>query len=346
MVAAGHRVEWFCGSFPGALPEQDIDGVHVVRAGRQWTVHWKAFQRYRGRLRGHFDLVIDEINTMPFFTPLWANIPRLALVFQLAREVWWYESRFPISALGYYLERWYLQPYKHTPAVTISESTKRDLRRIGLEDAITVMPIGVDPIHVDDTSKFSIPSFLYVGRLTPSKRIEDIIRAVAIFRGGVRSGQLFVIGEGDARYVSSLKLLTRKLGLHESVKFLGRLPAADKHRYMAAVHALLMASVREGWGLVVTEANRCGTPAIVYDVPGLRDSVRDGKTGLIVEQSPDALAEGMLNLLNDSIVYQRLADESRASSLKFSSDESARTMAQAISTATEQPSHLERAAWP
>jgi glycosyltransferase involved in cell wall biosynthesis len=79
--------------------------------------------------------------------------------------------------------------------------------------------------------------------------------------------------------VSSLKLLTRKLGLHESVKFLGRLPAADKHRYMAAVHALLMASVREGWGLVVTEANRCGTPAIVYDVPGLRDSVRDGKTG-------------------------------------------------------------------
>src|SRR5206468_8182458 len=114
LVSRGHSVEWFSASFPGAEAEEEIGGVRMVRAGSQWTVHWRAFRRYRGRLSGHFDAVLDQVNTMPFFTPLWAKIPSFMLIHQLAREVWWYESPFPISALGYMAEPWYLRIYRRS----------------------------------------------------------------------------------------------------------------------------------------------------------------------------------------------------------------------------------------
>src|SRR5207245_4914322 len=127
-VVGGDSVEWFTAGFPGASSEADLDGVHVVRAGRQWTVHARAMARYRGRLEGRFDVVIDEVNTIPFFTPLWAGIPTALLIYQLAREVWWYESPLPVNAAGFALEPLYLRAYRSTPAFTISSSTEACLR--------------------------------------------------------------------------------------------------------------------------------------------------------------------------------------------------------------------------
>src|ERR1700726_624485 len=112
LVSSGDEVEWFAAGFPGSLPEEMVEGIHFVRAGRQSTVHWRAYRRYRGQLRNRFDIVIDEVNTVPFFTPLWANIRSVMLIYQPAREVWWYESRFPLSAIGYLLEPIYLQFYR------------------------------------------------------------------------------------------------------------------------------------------------------------------------------------------------------------------------------------------
>lgn len=318
-VAAGDDVEWFAASFPGASPEESIEGVRVVRSGQQWTVHWKAFQRYRGRLRGRFDLVIDEINTMPFFTPLWAGIPVLVLIFQLAREVWWYESIFPVSAIGFLGERFYLGLYRRTPAMTISESTASDLRRLGFRREITVMPIGIDrAVATREYQKSAAPSFIYVGRLAPSKRVNDIINAFALFRRTTGAGELTLIGVGASGYTDSLKRLVDRLGLGDSVAFAGRVSANEKRRQMSEAHVLLMASVREGWGLVVTEAGACGTPAVVYNVPGLRDSVRNGETGLVVDSKPRAMADGMLRLWNDAALYVRLANEVRVWSSGFS----------------------------
>src|SRR6202022_3092021 len=105
----GDAVEWFGSSFPGAPAAETIDGVHIVRAGRQWTVHWSAFRRYRSRLSQSFDIVVDEVNTIPFFTPIWANVPTVMLIHQLAREVWWYESKFPLNVIGFLAEPLYLR---------------------------------------------------------------------------------------------------------------------------------------------------------------------------------------------------------------------------------------------
>ena len=330
LVAKGDQVEWFTAAFPGALAEEDLDGIHVIRAGSQSTVHWSAFRRYRGRLRDRFDAVIDEVNTIPFFTPLWANIPCVMLIHQLAREVWWYERELPLSAIGYVAEPYYLRPYRKLPVLTVSASTKADLRRLGFEGPITIVPEGLELLSGAAISKASRPTFLYVGRLCPSKRVSHIIHAFAAVRTTLREAVLWLVGDGDARYVRSLHHLVHRLGLSREVQFLGWLPSFEKQRRMAAAHALVMTSVREGWGLVVTEANACGTPAVVYNVAGLRDSVRNEETGLVVEPSPARLAQGMLRLTTDSALHARLTNQARKWSHDFSFDRTASIMRDAI----------------
>lgn len=278
---------------------------------------------YRGSIRNRFDAVIDEVNTIPFFTPLWAGIPTFMLMFQLAREVWWYESPFPINAMGYMAEPIYLTRYRHVPVFTISKSTEGDLRGLGFKGPITVLPIGIEEVAPVQDAKADAPTFLYVGRLAPSKRIGHMLQALAQFRAATGSGVLWLVGSGSESYQRSLVKLSADLRIQNNVMFLGRLPAIEKHRLMAQAHCLLMTSVREGWGLVVTEANACGTPAIVYDVPGLRDAVRNEATGLVVPPTPSDLSAAMVRLTSDSDLRARLAAEAKSWSASFSFDEAA-----------------------
>ena len=329
----GDSVEWFVAGFPGAAAEEDIDGVHVVRSGKQATVHLHAMRRYRRSLASRFDVVIDEVNTIPFFTPLWSPIPSLLLIFQLAREVWWHESPFPISALGYAAEPGYLRAYRRTPAMTISASTENDLRRLGFRAPITVLPIGLEAMVIPEVAREPVTTFLYVGRMAPSKRVHDIIEAFAIFRRAGRDGRLWLVGDGPEAYLRTLRKRAATLGLANDVEFLGRLASDEKHARMARAHVLLMASVREGWGLSIAEAGACGTPAVVYDVPGLRDAVRSGETGLVVAPSPEGMARGMAELIADPSRYERIASEARRWSATFSFDAAADAM-RAVITAT------------
>jgi glycosyltransferase involved in cell wall biosynthesis len=330
LVARGQYIEWFASSVPGTSDEEDLDGIHIVRAGRQWSVHLAAFRRYKGRLRGSFDAVVDQVNTIPFFTPLWADIPSFMFIHQLAREVWWYESPFPINAIGYVAEPYYLRFYRKRPVLTVSTSTLNDLRELGFSGPITIVPEGLESAPQFSGQKADLFTFLYVGRMAPSKRIADIIRAFAFVRRTGKVAQLWLVGTGSTAYEFKLRALVTRLGLERDVHFFGRLSTEEKYRRMVEAHVLLMASVREGWGLVVLEANACGTPAVVYDAPGLRDAVRNEQTGLVCEPSAGKLSEAMLRLEADPGLYHRLASEARKWSTTFSYDKAAECFGDAI----------------
>jgi glycosyltransferase involved in cell wall biosynthesis len=331
-VQQGDSVEWFSAAFKGAADEEVLDGVRIVRAGRQWTVHWRAFRRYRSRLESSFDVVIDEINTIPFFTSLWSAIPAVVFIHQLAREVWWYESPFPINAIGFACEPWYLRIYRSVPIVTVSSSTRDDLKLLGLKGPITVIPEGLEVTTEQHVDRPDTPRFLYVGRLAPSKRIADLLRALAAFNQHGVPGQLRLIGDGAPRYANRLRRLASDLGILSNVEFLGRTSVPRKHQEMASAHMLLLASVREGWGLVVTEANAYGTPAVAYDVPGLRDSIRPEETGLLVPPTPQHLGAAMWRLWQDRTLLSRLSDGAMKWSSTFTFDETARRFRDAVSS--------------
>jgi glycosyltransferase involved in cell wall biosynthesis len=312
--------------FPGCRDIEVLDGVRIRRRGslRNGSFHLLV-QRELARVQG-FDAIIDEINTAPFLTPLWRRRlpPIVGFIHQLADDVLDAELPRPVAAVGRWLEPRALRLYRDVPVVTVSNSTKEDLQRIGLE-RVSVIPDGRDePPSLDGITKEDRPTLLFVGRLALNKRPHHAVDAFRHVRGEMPDAQLWIVGQGP---------LERDLeaSLPEGAELLGFLPRRDLYERMRRAHCLIVPSVREGWGLVVIEANSVGTPAVAYDVPGLRDSVRDGITGRLASPGePEALAHEALALLGDAGSYREMSRHATEWAEQFSWDATARGLLEVI----------------
>ena len=304
LVQQGHLVTIFASSFQGATPEDVIDGIRIYRAGNTYTVYVKAREYYNKYFKGEYDVIIDEINTVPFFTPKFVKNGEqiFVLIHQLAREFWHYETRFPVSFLGQHIfeNRW-LRRYRNIPTITVSESTRKDLEELSFKN-ISVIPEGInfEPLKALP-SKENDPTLIFVGRLKPTKNPLAALEAYKIVKDEIPSAKLWFVGDGPLR-----KLLERKAD--KGVTVWGYLPEEKKRELMSRAHVILVPGIREGWGWVVTEANAMGTPAVAYDVPGLRDSTRHDETGLLcASNTPEELASESLRLLQDGNLCRRLS---------------------------------------
>jgi glycosyltransferase involved in cell wall biosynthesis len=301
-VGQGNEVTLLASGFPGAAATAEVDGVRVQRLGRLRTGSYHALvQRELMRLRD-FDLVVESINTLAFLTPLWRHRlpPTISLVHQLAVDVWDEEFSKPLAWLGRRLERGLLRPYRQVAVAAVSNSTRDDLLRLGLTD-VTVVPPGRDePPDLFGFDKEPVPTFLFVGRLAANKRPDHAVEAFRIIKNELPSARLWLVGTGPLQ-----DELARTLP--EDATILGRVPRDELYARMTTAHCLLMPSVREGWGMVVVEANSVGTPAVGYDVGGIRDSIRDGRTGLLAPAGdPVALAAGALSVVTDESRYEAM----------------------------------------
>jgi glycosyltransferase involved in cell wall biosynthesis len=306
LLAQGHDATCFTAAYPGAAAEEELDGVRVVRRGRQWTVHLQAWRWLRKR-RDEFDYVVDQINTIPFFTPLYVRKrQRRFLIYQLAREYWWRETRGLfrlLSPLGYALEPLCLRLYRGTPCITISESTRADLERLGFDrEQIAIMPLAIDtePIATLDPKPPGL-RLIVVGRLTPAKFVEEAVRAFGLVQREIHKATLDVVGAGDERYERRLKREIARDGLRD-VTFHGRVTIARRQELLEAAHVHVFASHREGWGLTVSEAGAAGTPSVGYDAHGVRDSIADPRFLAATGDSVD-LARRALQLARDADLY-------------------------------------------
>jgi glycosyltransferase involved in cell wall biosynthesis len=277
--------------------------------------------------------VIDQINTIPFFTP-WYALPSIAFFHQLAREVWLYEGG-PFGRLGFIAEPFYLAPYRNVPTITVSPSSARSLRDIGLRGPIRIIPEAVDDAADDVVPVKTMPrDVIVVGRLTPSKRVEESIEAAALLRANGWRGRLRVVGGGSPSYRRKLERRVAALQLGDVVVFHGRVHEDERRELMQAASVLWMTSVREGWGLVVTEAARHGTPAVVYDVPGLRDAVDDGATGRVVPARSESLAAATQDVFER---YEAFSQIALARARPFSWDATADAFADAVADLVRGP---------
>lgn len=292
LVERGHEVTLFASGVAGRPAEETEDGVSVVRRGGRLGVYRAARRFWRAHGEGRFDVVVDEINTRPFLTPRWVRgTPVVALIHQLAREIWAYETPFPVSTLGrHVLEPRWLRTYEDVPALTVSESSADSLRLLHGWRDVTVVPEGHSPHPLPAVPKEALSTVVFLGRLVGMKRPQDAIDAFQVLSRHDASARLWVIGDGPL-----LSKLDR--GSPAGVEFLGRLGWDDVLDRLARAHVLVATSVREGWGLNVSEAAMCGTPAIGYAVPGLVDSIA-ASGGALVAEAPERLGAALADFFS------------------------------------------------
>jgi glycosyltransferase involved in cell wall biosynthesis len=302
LAAIGASVTLFTSRPDGLAEREEIDGVQVVRRGSELTTRLHAPSFARAKC---WDVVVEEINTLPYFAPIWNRGRTLLFMPQLAREVWWYEAPGPTAAIGYTIEPAYLALYRKTEAITISRSTATDLRSIGLQAPVHVLPMATgEPALGVLEAKAPRPDLIVVGRLVPSKRVDHALAALAELQMTHPDATLTIVGDGPQR--SRLEEVARRLGIDAAVVFVGTVSQEQKSNLYRGASILVGCAVREGWGLTVTEAARLGTPAVAYDVPGFRDSIVPGRTGLLTDPQPEALAAAVSSLVDDPARYASL----------------------------------------
>jgi glycosyltransferase involved in cell wall biosynthesis len=318
LAKMGHEITLFCPLFPNATPKEKIDGIEIIRSGGVFTVYLKAKQFYN-KNKDRYDLVIDEINGKPFLSPkIVGDKPVLVLFHQLIHDIWFYETHFPLNWLCYYyLEKKWLSTYKNTPAITVSPSSKEDLEKHGF-NKVSIVTVGVNTKPLENVAQKEFePTVVYLGRLKRHKMPDHALKAFAMIKNELPHAKMWVIGDGDMR--EELKLMNI-----QDVVFYGHIKDELKYDLLRKAHLLLVPSLREGWGLVVTEANAMGTPAIAYDSPGLRDSVVDEKTGILVkDKTPQNLASSALALLKNPDLLKIFSDNALIFSRRFSWDNTA-----------------------
>ncbi|NYZ74041.1 glycosyltransferase family 4 protein [Candidatus Micrarchaeota archaeon] len=331
LILLGHQVTVFCARFHGSAEREDINGVPYVRFGGRYSIYPLSYFCYRKSIQGRFDAIIESINGVPFFTALFSKEKVFTFIHQMTRENWFSDLSTPIAFAAYHMEDHLLRLYKKLPAMVPSESTRKDLLALGFKN-VGVIHEAADIIAPGSMAlkKENDAALIYLGRLTRSKRVDHVIKAFGLIRKRVPQAKLWVVGAGPE--MARLTEAVASAGLKDCVTFFGKVSEAKKAELLAKAHLLLLPAVREGWGLVVLEANTCGTPAIGYDVPGLRDSIVDGTNGHLVPDADYAsMAERAVSLLLDPAALARLSEKSAAHSKKFTWRKTAESVASFLS---------------
>ncbi len=316
LAARGHGVTLLVSGWSGAPARAEVDGMEVHRTGGRLTFSVAAPVYYRRHLADRrFDAMVEDLNKVPLFSPLWARHPLALLVHHLFGRTAFQEASFPVATGTWLLEKPLGRVYAGTPTMAVSRSTAQDLGERGLRgQAIAVIPNGVALERYGPSptgERFDLPTVLYLGRLKRYKRVDLPIRAIARLRdAGVRV-RLMVAGTGD--HADALRALCIELELQELVEFRGFVTEEEKLELFRRSWVHVLTSPKEGWGITNLEAAACGTPTVASDSPGLRDSVLDGETGFLVPHGDVAvLADRIRLLVEDSPLRERLGQNALA----------------------------------
>ena len=312
LAGRGHQVTLLCGGWPGCEPRTQLDDIDVIRVGTRYTFPFLAKRHFRQSLAAaRFDLLVEDVNKVPLYTPRWSGPPVVALVPHLFGSTAFQEFSAPLASAVWLAERPLGRAYRGVPFQAISMSTAADLAERGIpRDTVEVIYPGIDtvsytPLH---GTRAEAPVFAYLGRLKKYKGVHIVIRAFAAMKHPTAT--LEIAGAGD--YRPALERLAASLDLGARVRFLGRIDEAEKLALLRRAWALVFASPKEGWGITNLEAAASGTPVVASNSPGIRESVRDGETGFLVPHGDiKAMAAAMAQLAHDPALVSALGAQAR-----------------------------------
>ena len=311
-VAAGHSVTVVTarGASDQDLPaEETLDGVRVLRMGGRFTVYIRA-AIYLVRYGRSYDRVLDVANGIPFFTPLFTGTPTTLLIHHVHDRQWHEEFPRLLAEFGRFLElRVVPFIYRQRAVIAVSSTTRDALLLTGFRrDQVRIIHNGIErprDLSADDEgAAHAVPRIVYLGRLKQYKRLERLVDATAALLPAHPGLRLEIAGDGDAR--DSIEEAVRAHGIEHAVTVHGFVDDADKARILASATVFATPSMHEGWGLSVIEANSYGTPAVAYDVPGLRVAIRHDETGLLAADTP-AFVDALDRVLSQPELRARLS---------------------------------------
>ncbi len=324
-VGAGNEVTLFTSSYKGGKEREVIDGVEVIRKGSEiFGVQIAAFFWYLFEKHAKYDLVVDQFHGLPFFTPFFVRVKKIAYIHEVAKEVWrlnpWPR---PFNVIPFIVGTVF-EPvifkvfYKNMVFMTVSQSTKKDLVRWGIPRSnIKIIHNGFTKVE-SGSKREKTKTIIYLGALSKDKGIEDALEVFGIINSFDNDCKFWVVGKGEMLYLKFLKSKVRNLGISDRTIFWGFVSQKKKFELLKRSHLMLNPSIREGWGLVNIEANSCGLPIVGYKVAGVRDSVIDGKTGLLCHTGDlEELATNCMSLLSDKIKYREFRRNALIWSRKF-----------------------------
>jgi len=304
--------------YAGMQEYSEIDGISYYRDGTIYSVIWYAFVFYQHNHK-RIDVVIDQCNTHRFFTPLYVSAKkRILYIHQMTREIWRISMRYPLCIVGEKLEDFITKIYRKGNTITVSESTKKNLTDLGFDkDKILIIPqmLKQKPVPYNEIpNKYETPTFVYVGRYSPYKGIDVAVEALGLLKKEYTNCKLHILGGYSSDYVETyLRPICEKYSivigqsLDCDVCCDGFVSEEDKLSILGKSHALLFPSIREGWGIPISEAAYVGTPSIVFDSDGLRDAVDYGRAGYLTEENTaNCLAKNMKDVIENTENYERI----------------------------------------
>lgn len=318
----GANITWFSSYFENSVKEELINGIKYIRRGSHFTVHiyFLIYILKNKNFIKEIDKIIDCFHFLPFFTPIFISKKKIiALINEVAGKVWYLNLPYFFANLGYYVEPLFFKIYKDIQFITASNSTKEELLSLGiLEKNINIISHGVTEVKVDPKIKKElVPTFIFLGRVSRDKGIVDVLSAYEIVKLKLPNARLWIVGkEENEGYLESL-LNSKFKGINKDIKHYGFVNQKTKFELLKRSWLLLHASVKEGWGLTVIEAASQKTPTVGYNVEGLKDSIKHGKTGILVTSNPQALANGVSELIQNKNEFEKICTNAKTWSKKF-----------------------------
>ncbi|HDY86813.1 MAG TPA: glycosyltransferase family 1 protein [bacterium] len=338
-VQRGDEVTFISSGFKGCTAYDEYDGIRIIRTGSRETFNLTAPKVLRKLDRKeNFDLIVEDINKIPLYTPLYLKKPLLVIIPHLFGSTVFRETNPLLASYVYLTERLIPYIYRNVMFEVISKSTANDINKRGIkEDHIRIVHCGMDheTYSVDDTlSKFEQPTILYVGRIKRYKSVDVILKVMPEVFVKIPDARLVIVGSGDN--LPELKRLAQKLGISEKVVFTGFVSMEEKVDWMRRSHVNVNPSPKEGWGLTNIEANACGTIAVASDADGLRDSVKDGETGLLFPYGDQKnLADKIIQILRNEELRERLTKNAIKWAGNFTWDKCARKTMEVVEEVIE-----------
>jgi len=321
---AGISVVMTTSAVAGAPRVITRDGYRVTRRlGRYQIFPRTVLSGLMGHL-GQVDGVVEIWNGMPFFSPVWARCPRVVFLHHVHGEMWKMALPRGLAEFGHGIEHRLAPPfYRSTRIITLSRSSRDEIvdqLRVPAGN-VTVSPPGVEPQFSPGTSRSERPLVVAVGRLVPVKRFERTIDAALLLKRRHPDLEVVIAGEGYER--TALEEKVRQAGAEDWLHLPGFVSDADLIELYRSAWVLTSSSLREGWGMTVTEAGACGTPAVVSRISGHLDAVVDGESGFLAD-SPRDMVDALDRVLSDEVLRKQLSEGALQHAAGFRWEETAR----------------------